>query len=256
MSAIPAPRALLWDIDGTVAETERDGHRVAFNLAFAEAGLSVGWTEVRYGELLHVTGGRERLLADMPHWPDAPAHAAEREALASRLHGAKNRHYAALILAHRVQPRDGVLGVMQQAAAEGVDQGIVTTTSRANVEALMGSLLGPDWATRFAVVVCGEDTVRKKPDPEAYTLALRRLGLHPDQALALEDSTPGVRAARACGLRVALRPSLYFPCDTAPDDPAVWWQPASQAWQWPSLKACWFSRGIGRPVEPLAGVTH
>lgn len=250
------PRALLWDIDGTVAETERDGHRVAFNLAFAEAGLELGWPEAHYGALLEVTGGRERLLSDMPRWAQRPPTAAACELLAARLHEAKNRHYAQLIGQQRIQARGGVLGLMQDAAAEGVWQGIVTTTSRSNVEALMASLLGAGWASCFAVVVCGEDTVRKKPDPEAYRLALGRLGLRPDEALALEDSGPGIRAARAAGLQVALRPSIYFPCDSAPADAGVWWQPAEQDWRWTQLRDRWFSRNLPQSAEPLARSLH
>lgn len=204
-------RLLLWDIDGTVAETEHDGHRVAFNRAFDDEGLDWQWDEARYAQLLRVTGGRERLLADMTTRPDAPPEADERERLARHLHTAKNRWYARLVDEGQVQARPGVLALMHEAADNGVRQGIATTTSRANVEALMARLLGPAWTQWFSVVLCGEDTQRKKPDPEVYQLALARLGVPPDEALAIEDSTPGVRAARGAGLAVVLRPSRYFP---------------------------------------------
>lgn len=202
---------LLWDIDGTVAETEHDGHRVAFNRAFADEGLDWVWDEARYGQLLHVTGGRERLLADMATRADAPPEGEARERLARLLHSAKNRWYAQLVEDGQVQARPGVLALMHEAAANGVRQGIATTTSRANVQALMARLLGPSWPQWFSVVLCGEDTQRKKPDPEVYQLALARLGVPADEALAIEDSTPGVRAARGAGLAVVLRPSRYFP---------------------------------------------
>lgn len=210
---------LLWDIDGTVAETEHDGHRVAFNRAFGDEGLNWVWDEARYAQLLHVTGGRERLLADMATRPDTPPDAEGRERLARHLHAAKNRWYAQLVEDGQVQARPGVLALMHEAAANGVRQGIATTTSRANVEALMARLLGPAWAQVFSVVLCGEDTQRKKPDPEVYQLALARLGVPADEALAIEDSTPGVRAARGAELAVVLRPSRYFPpaFDAAPD---------------------------------------
>lgn len=213
-------KAVVWDVDGTLAETERDGHRVAFNLAFAEEGLAWGWDEARYGELLHVTGGRERLMADMVNRPDAPADEAGRLALAQRLHTRKNRYYEALVDQGMIAARSGVMALMREAAAAGVLQAIVTTTSRSNVVALMSRLLGARWDAMFATVVCGEDAQRKKPDPQAYELALHRLGLSADSALALEDSAPGMAAARAAGLRVWLRPSVYFPC-TEMADPAV-----------------------------------
>lgn len=211
-------QALLWDVDGTLAETERDGHRVAFNLAFAEAGLNWGWTETRYGELLQVTGGRERLLADMASRPDAPKRADAREALARQLHERKNRFYAELVAQGHLQARPGVVAVIREAAARGWAQAIVTTTSRSNVQALLPRLLGADWAAMFGAVLCGEDTERKKPDPEVYTLALQRLGLAPHQTLAIEDSTPGARAAQAAGVPLLLRPSVYFPAHSVPED--------------------------------------
>jgi HAD superfamily hydrolase (TIGR01509 family) len=212
-------QALLWDVDGTVAETERDGHRVAFNLAFSELGLAWGWDERRYGDLLRVTGGRERLLADMATRADAPAGEAEREALARQLHALKNRWYAWLVKEGRVAARPGVLALLREAAAAGLRQGIATTTSRANVDALMARLLGAGWQSLFACVLCGEDTARKKPDPEVYLLALQQLGVSADRVLAVEDSSAGVAAARGAGLALLLRPSLYFPAEhaAAPD---------------------------------------
>lgn len=212
-------QCLLWDVDGTIAETERDGHRVAFNQAFALAGLDWGWDERRYGELLHITGGRERILADMASRDDVPRDPVAREEMAARLHQLKNKRYAALVDAGHIQPRPGVLALMREARAAGVRQGIATTTSRSNVAALLGRMLGPQWASWFEVVVCGEDVQRKKPDPEVYRQALQQLGLGAHQAVALEDSGPGVAAAVAAGLAVWWRPSVYFPTLAATGEP-------------------------------------
>lgn len=209
-------RALLWDVDGTVAETERDGHRVAFNQAFEQAGLPWHWDVAHYGRLLEVTGGRERLLADMIERPGAPMRPEDREALAAHLHGLKNDRYARLVAAGGMSARPGVLEVMHAARAAGLRQAVVTTTSRSNVHALFGRLLGDDWQGGFDAVCCGEDTERKKPDPEVYRLALRRLGLAPEEALAIEDSTPGAWAAHAAGVPLLLRPSVYFPAQAVP----------------------------------------
>ena len=204
-------QCLLWDVDGTIAETERDGHRVAFNLAFAQAGLDWGWDERRYGELLHITGGRERLLHFMQGRDDVPRDPVAQEELATRLHQLKNQHYAAMVNEGLIPARPGVLSLIREARAAGVRQGIATTTSRSNVQALLGRLLGADWCSWFEVVVCGEDTQRKKPDPEVYLKALQSLRLEAAQAVAIEDSSPGVAAALAAGLQVWWRPSVYFP---------------------------------------------
>ena len=126
-------RALLWDVDGTLAETERDGHRIAFNLAFERLGLGWRWDEARYVELLAVTGGRERLLHDMAGRSDAPALAGERLALAAELHRLKNGFYAERVRAGAVALRPGVVGLMAQCADQGVRMAIATTTSRANI---------------------------------------------------------------------------------------------------------------------------
>lgn len=204
-------QALIWDVDGTLAETERDGHRLAFNAAFQAHGLPWQWSVDHYGRLLHVTGGRERLLRDMAMRPTLRASLAEREQLAVQLHQRKNRIYAAMVRAGRLQPRPGVLALIEAARSAGLRQAIATTTSRSNVEALLGCLLGRHWESYFDAIVCGEDVSRKKPDPEVYQIALQRLQLQPGQALALEDSEPGWCAARAAGLAVLLTPSVYFP---------------------------------------------
>jgi HAD superfamily hydrolase (TIGR01509 family) len=203
-------RALLWDVDGTLAETERDGHRVAFNHAFEAVGLPWRWDEAYYGELLRVAGGRERLLHDMMSRSDAPASAGEREALARDLHRRKNAYYAELVRAGALPLRDGVLALMHECRERGVRMGIATTTSRTNLETLLHVQLGRDWRGWFSALVCGEDVQRKKPDPEVYLLALRQLGIAPLEAVALEDSPGGVAAARAADIPVVVTLSAYF----------------------------------------------
>jgi HAD superfamily hydrolase (TIGR01509 family) len=203
-------RALIWDIDGTVAETERDGHRVAFNRAFTEAGLPWQWDDAAYGRLLRVNGGRDRLLAFMQQRSDAPASLPERQALVRQLHPRKNAIYAELVAQGHIAARPGVLRLMAECRCEGVALAIATTTGRANVQALLGQLLGSGWREGFAAVVCAEDAPRKKPDPQAYALALQRLGLPPAQAFAIEDSPDGLRAALAAGLGCGVTRSRYF----------------------------------------------
>ena len=207
MSAL---KAVLWDVDGTLAETERDGHRVAFNVAFEALGLPWSWDEARYGDLLRITGGRERLMHDMTTRSDAPPTAAEREALARDLHLRKNTHFAQLVRSGQLPLRAGVENLMRECDERGVRMGIATTTSRVNVEALLHMHLGPRWRDRFAAVVCGEDVRQKKPDPEVYLLALQALGIAALQAVAIEDSPGGVAAARAANIPVVVTRSAYF----------------------------------------------
>ena len=205
-----ALRALLWDVDGTLAETERDGHRVAFNAAFESQGLPWRWSVARYGELLAVTGGFERLLRDMESQPDAPLPGAERDALARQLHGVKNAHYARIVAEGGIHLRDGVRALMDDCAEAGVLMAITTTTSRSNVDALLGAHFGARWQQRFDAVLCAEDARRKKPDPLVYTMALQTLGLAPGEALAIEDSPAGVQACAAAGVAVIVTRSVYF----------------------------------------------
>lgn len=213
--------ALLWDVDGTLAETERDGHRLAFNEAFAAMGLAWSWDVARYGELLRVTGGRERILLDMPTHPDAPATPAEREALARELHRRKNIAYERRLAEGAVALRPGVPELLDEAAARGMRLAIVTTTGRANVAALLRHTLGPAALRRFECVVCGEDVAAKKPDPEAYQKALDQLDLPPLATLAIEDSPAGVAAARAADVPVIVTRSAYFAHDTVEEVVAV-----------------------------------
>lgn len=202
--------ALLWDVDGTLAETERDGHRVAFNEAFASMGLAWRWDEARYGELLRVTGGRERILADLGTQREAPSAPAEREALARELHRRKNQFYEQRLAAGAIALRPGVPELLEEAASRGLRLAIVTTTSRANVTGLLRHALGDAAAGLFETAVCGEDVAEKKPDPEAYLLALQRLDLPPLSTLALEDSPAGVMAARGADVPVIVTRSAYF----------------------------------------------
>jgi HAD superfamily hydrolase (TIGR01509 family) len=187
---------------------------VAFNQAFEQLGLPWLWDIARYGELLRVTGGRERILADLRTRSDAPVSAGEREALALDLHQRKNKAYATLVADGGIGLRDGVVELLDEARARGLRQGIATTTSRDNVAALLSRQLGAAWAQRFDVIVCGEDVAAKKPDPEVYTRAVHALGLKPLQVLAIEDSPGGVAAAQAADVPVIVTRSAYFATDT------------------------------------------
>lgn len=202
--------ALLFDVDGTLAETERDGHREAFNQAFAEDGLPWHWGERRYGELLQVSGGRERIrhfaAAEDPEW----LRRAGADELIGRIHRHKNHHYQELLRGGGVTLRRGLRGLLQQALAADLQLAVVTTTSRDNLDALLRATLDADCRAAFRVRITGEDVARKKPDAECYRLALAALGLRPEQALAVEDSRNGLLAARGAGVQTLIVRSFYF----------------------------------------------
>jgi len=203
-------RALLWDVDGTLAETERDGHRRAFNQAFADVGVPWRWGEERYGALLAIAGGRERLLHDMQEQAAAPASALAREQLVEEIHRRKNQYYQQIVRRGELPLRAGVAELLADCAQAGVRVGVVTTTTRSNAAALLDSQLGASWEALFAVVVCAEEAPRKKPDPQAYQRALATLGLRPHEAVAVEDSPAGLQAAWRAGVPVLITRSHYF----------------------------------------------
>ncbi len=230
-------KAVLWDVDGTMAETESEGHRVAFNKAFELNDVPWRWDVPSYGELLKVTGGFERLMHDMRTRSDVPVQVNEREALARRIHHRKNEIYADLIRSPGIPLRPGVREMFDECRTRGVTMGIVTTTSRVNVQALLSKHLGPDWAQWFGVMVCGENVAMKKPAPDAYEEALQRLSLDPLQCVAIEDSPGGVASAQAAGVPVVVTRSVYFAQATVEDVIAIGpglhqragWQPEPQA---------------------------
>ncbi len=214
-------KSILWDVDGTLAETERRGHLRAFNLAFEALGIPWRWTEQRYGELLAVAGGRERLLHDMQSQEHAPTDQQHRYAMAERVHLLKNEMYAGIVAGGDLPLREGVRELFEDCERVGVRMGIVTTTSRSNVEVLLRTHLGEHWEANFATVVCAREAPKKKPHPQAYLLALEALQLRPHEAVAIEDAEAGIAAAQAAGLPVIVTRSHYFAAAASPGALAV-----------------------------------
>ncbi|MGE5154410.1 MAG: HAD family hydrolase [Bdellovibrio bacteriovorus] len=193
-------QALIFDVDGTLADTERDGHRVAFNAAFAEAGLAWVWDVERYGRLLAVTGGKERIRRFMDEEGVILDPALDPDAFIAGLHQAKTRHYVALLETGAIPLRCGVLRLLREAKAAGVRLAIATTTTPENVSALLRYSGEPGMEAWFDVIAAGDVVPKKKPAPDIFFLALERLGLEAADCVALEDSDNGVRSALGAGL--------------------------------------------------------
>lgn len=202
-------RALIWDVDGTLAETEHDGHRVAFNTAFAQAGLPWVWDEATYARLLGTTGGKERIAR---WWAEVDPHTAGHATTAGRiaaLHAAKTALYVRQVAAGAVALRPGVRRLLVEARAARLRLAIATTSSPENVQALLRATLGEGGPALFDAIGAGDVVPAKKPAPDIYAWVLRRLGLRPDQCVAVEDSGPGAQAARAAGLPTLVTRSRY-----------------------------------------------
>jgi HAD superfamily hydrolase (TIGR01509 family) len=207
-------QALLFDVDGTLADTERDGHRVAFNLAFDEAGLDWHWDEELYGKLLAVTGGKERIR----HYLDVynqlfqrPDNEAE---FIAGLHAAKTRFYTELLAEGKIPLRPGVKRLLSEARDKGLRLAIATTTTPANVTALLENTLGPDAESWFEVIAAGDIVPAKKPAPDIYTWAMEKMQLTAEECIAFEDSRNGILASHGAGLKTIITTNGY----TAGDD--------------------------------------
>ncbi len=198
-------RALVFDVDGTLADTE-EVHRAAFNEAFAEVGLDWHWDRPAYARLLEVSGGKERITA---YWRRVNPEVRALDATVQRIHDLKTAAYERRVARGEVALRSGVLALIAAARAAGLRLGIATTTSPANIAALLRAAIGPDWACTFDMIEDASTAPRKKPDPLVYRQTLQRLNLSADECLAFEDSANGLKAARGAGLATIVTPNAY-----------------------------------------------
>ena len=188
-------KALIFDVDGTLAETERDAHRVAFNETFAKYHLDWDWSVELYGELLAVTGGKERIKFYLDRYrPDYPR-PSNLDTFIAELHQQKTARYNAILVSHPIPLRPGIRRLLTEARDEGLRLAIATTTSLQNVITLLEGSLGPATTNWFEVIAAGDVVAAKKPAPDIYHYALKALGLRPTQCLAIEDSGNGIRSA-------------------------------------------------------------
>jgi beta-phosphoglucomutase-like phosphatase (HAD superfamily) len=200
--------ALVFDVDGTLADTE-EAHRLAFNNAFERFKLGWKWSQDAYRELLKTTGGKERIAAYLGTKTLSASDRKRVTELIPAIHAEKTKFYSAFVADGAIPLREGVLRLMEEALAAGCRLAIASTTTAANIDALLHATLGPRGIEMFSVIACGDQVRAKKPAPDIYRLALDHLGAAPDQSVALEDSHNGLRSAQGAGLWTVITPTYW-----------------------------------------------
>jgi HAD superfamily hydrolase (TIGR01509 family) len=200
--------ALIFDCDGVLVDTERDGHRVGFNRAFAEFGIDAEWSVELYATLLLVAGGKERMRAyfDEFGWPEGRSES--RDELIAELHKTKTAITAGLVSEGGLPLRPGIARIVDEAIDAGVRLGVCTTSNPKFIDAVL-DLFGPERKAKFEFVHAGDCVSRKKPDPEIYLLAQHSLGLPPGRCVVIEDSRNGLLAAKGAGFPCLITTSTY-----------------------------------------------
>jgi HAD superfamily hydrolase (TIGR01509 family) len=200
-------KGFFFDQDGVIIDTEKDGHRVAFNRTFQAFGFNIEWSVDEYHQLLQVAGGKERML----HYLQTkglgkPIEANEEEQLIKKLHQYKTDLFVRMLEGKELPLRPGVKRMMKEINRMNLVLGVCTTSNQRSAQAVTQNMLGE---IRFDFVLAGDVVSKKKPDPEIYHLALQKSGLKPDEALVIEDSSNGVAAAKAAGIQVVATTNFY-----------------------------------------------
>lgn len=201
-------KALIFDVDGTIADTE-ETHRQAFNAAFLEHGLRWEWSRGEYAELLRTSGGKERLAVYIDSLAAAPQEKTRLKGMLRLIHASKTRIYGELIADGRAPLRPGVARLIGEARAAGLRLGIASTTTSANVSALIGAQFGADAWNWFEALACGDVVSQKKPAPDIYVRVLGMLRLPAQACVAFEDSVNGLKSAKAAGLYTVITPTQW-----------------------------------------------
>ncbi|MGQ3214417.1 MAG: HAD-IA family hydrolase [Shinella sp.] len=198
---------MIFDCDGVLVDTERDGHRVSFNEAFAELGIDCHWTVERYGELLLTAGGKERMRRhfDETGWPDGHP---DRDELIARIHKLKTEIFMRLIREGSLPLRPGIARIVDEAIASGIVLAVCSTSNEKAVQAVVDVMLGAGRSEKITVFA-GDVVAAKKPAPDIYSLAAGTLGLTPENCVVIEDSNNGLRAAKAAHMRCIVTISSY-----------------------------------------------
>lgn len=202
-------KALIFDVDGTLADTERDGHRVAFNLAFEKAGLDWQWSEALYGELLSVTGGKERILHYLNEYNRDFKRPDKLKEFIADLHKSKTYFYTRLLADGDIPLRTGVMRLINEVREAGLRLAIATTTTPENVTALLSHAMDEDAESWFEVIAAGDIVPAKKPAADIYDYALEKMNLKPQDCLVFEDSRNGILSAMGADLTTIITVNGY-----------------------------------------------
>lgn len=200
-------KAVFFDQDGVIIDTERDGHRVSFNMTFKEFGFTDEWDVEYYHELLQIAGGKERMKH---HWKtkgfSKPLTEEEIDNLVKEMHKRKTALFVELIETGKLPLRPGIHRFMKEAMEAGLQIAVCTTSNEKAAKAVTEKALAD---IKFDLVLAGDVVQNKKPDPEIYNLALSKLGLKPEEVFVVEDSKNGVKAAKAAGLKTIVTTNHY-----------------------------------------------
>jgi len=202
-------KALIFDVDGTLADTEKDGHRVAFNSAFKAAGLDWEWDEELYGKLLAVTGGKERMNYYLDNFNTSFERPDNLQEMIADLHKSKTGFYTKLLGEGAIPLRPGVKRLIQEARDAGLRLAIATTTTPENVTALLENTLGKESIDWFEVIAAGDIVPAKKPAPDIYDWALKEMKLNAADCLAFEDSENGILSSHGADLKTIITVNDY-----------------------------------------------
>jgi HAD superfamily hydrolase (TIGR01509 family) len=204
---------LIFDCDGVLADTERDGHRPAFNQTFREFGLPIEWSVEDYRGKLKIAGGKERMASELtPEFTRAnglPDDAEAQTALLAKWHARKTQIYTEMVAQGRLAPRPGIARLIATAQDAGWKLAVASTSAEASVRAILEHAVGSARAARFDLVLAGDVVEHKKPAPDIYLLALERLEAAAAETLVIEDSRNGLEAANAAGLRCLVTVNGY-----------------------------------------------
>lgn len=201
-------KALIFDQDGVIADTERDGHRVAFNRAFEEEGLDVSWSVEHYGRLLKIAGGKERMKT-VVYGDDFTKDLGDKEEFIKKLHKRKTDIFMEMVAEGELALRSGVRRLIDEAHRAGLKLAVCSTSNERAVHTLLRTLLGEEVYGWFDVILAGDVVKRKKPSPEIYDLAAERLCLKPYQCTVVEDSRNGLLAAKGAGMLCIITQNEY-----------------------------------------------
>ncbi len=201
-------KALIFDCDGVLVDTERDGHRVAFNRAFEKKGYDFRWDVELYGELLKISGGKERMrhYFNQNGWP---SEAVDKDEFIKEMHLLKTDLFMQIIQEGQLPLRPGVTRLVDEAIADGIALAVCSTSNERSVNLIVETLLGPERKAKFNAILAGDVVSKKKPDPEIYNLAKERLGLDGTQCVVIEDSRNGLLSAKAAGMYCVVTTSGY-----------------------------------------------